>query len=83
MEQNAEPTSGKYVPYNGFHAHEIIKLKRIYSMLVSELENPQENLTTYRQDFIKFVNEHDARRNTNFKNTFPELVNLYNAWSEL
>jgi pyruvate-formate lyase-activating enzyme len=36
-----------------------------------------EDRTTDQIDFVKFVDETDKRRETNFKNTFPELVNFY------
>ena len=31
-----------------------------------------------RADFKRFVDEHDLRRGTNFKQTFPELEEFYN-----
>jgi len=83
MEDNREPTSGLYVPFNGFHDHEIYKLKRIYNMIVEELNKPASNLLLNRKDFITFVDEHDRRRNTNFLKTFPELTNMYNSWKLL
>lgn len=33
-----------------------------------------------RKDFVKFVDEHDARRGTNFLETFPELADDYQEW---
>lgn len=33
-----------------------------------------------RKDFVKFVDEHDRRRGTNFLETFPELEKDYNEW---
>ena len=33
-----------------------------------------------RKDFVKFVDEHDKRRGTNFLETFPELANDYWEW---
>ena len=32
-----------------------------------------EELVNHRKDFWKFVKEHDKRRGTNFKESFPEL----------
>ena len=29
-------------------------------------------------DFVKFVDEYDIRKGTNFLNTFPQLENFYN-----
>ena len=83
MESNREPTSGSYIPFNGFHDHEIYKLKRIYNMVIDELRNPANKLLLQRKDFITFVDEHDRRRNTSFLKTFPELANMYNSWKSL
>jgi hypothetical protein len=33
-----------------------------------------------RKDFVKFVDEHDLRRGTNFLETFPELSKDYWEW---
>jgi hypothetical protein len=33
-----------------------------------------------RRDFVKFVDEHDRRRGTNFLETFPELAKDYAEW---
>ena len=38
-----------------------------------------ESSTQARTDFVKFVNEADRRRDTNFINTFPEYAKLLNA----
>lgn len=37
-------------------------------------------MRTNRKDFVKFVDEHDKRRGTNFLETFPELANDYQEW---
>jgi hypothetical protein len=36
-----------------------------------------ENLNQNRIDFVKFVDEHDLRRGTNFIKTFPEMEDFY------
>ena len=51
------------------------KIKRIYDWAISNT-NP-DILNTNRNDFVKFVDEHDKRRGTNFVKTFPELEEFY------
>ena len=59
----------------GFSNVEIQKIKRIYdySVGVSVLFDVKKN----RKDFIKFVDEYDQRRGTNFVETFPQLKEFY------
>ena len=35
------------------------------------------DIDKHRKDFIKFVDEYDKRRNTNFTETFPQLKEFY------
>ena len=63
--------------YTGFYEHEIYKLRRIYNIIQTELNNPNPNRNTCRSDFVIFVDEHDRRRGTNFLETFPELSQMY------
>lgn len=69
--------------YMGFYDHEIDKLKRVLTIVNHELDNPNPNLSINRQDFIKFVDEHDKRRGTNFLQIFPEFIELYNEWKSI
>jgi len=69
--------------FKGFHEHEIYKLKRIYNVILAELETPNPDLTTNRKDFVAFVDEHDRRRGTNFLETFPKFASLYEDWKVL
>ncbi len=59
----------------GFSNVEIQKIKRIYDYAVgvSVLFDVKKN----RKDFIKFVDEYDQRRGTNFVETFPQLKEFY------
>jgi hypothetical protein len=41
----------------------------------------QEKLVNQKR-FVEFVDELDRRRNTNFKDVFPELAEYYNQWSK-
>jgi hypothetical protein len=51
------------------------KIKRIYDWAISNID--QEQIKHQRKSFIKFVDEHDKRRGTNFIETFPELEEFY------
>ena len=63
----------------GFSNVEIQKMKRLYDYAVGGSNFDKEK---YRKDFVKFVDEYDKRRNTNFLETFPELNKLYAEYSE-
>ena len=60
--------------FNGFKDYEIAKLQRV----VDWKRDNQKNDTTVQADFYRFFNEHDARRKTNFLETFPEMSDWYN-----
>jgi hypothetical protein len=57
----------------GFNDSEVQKIIRTYDWSLSE----DENLIQNRIDFIKFVDEHDIRRGTDFLKTFPEMEEFY------
>jgi hypothetical protein len=60
----------------GFKPYEVEKLKRNIDVIESNLFNEEEKYknATYFKQFFK---EHDSRRGTDFKSTFPELINWY------
>ena len=58
----------------GFSNVEIQKIKRIYDYATGSTDFNQDK---YRKDFVKFVDEYDKRRDTNFVETFPELKSMY------
>ena len=58
----------------GFTNVEIQKIKRIYDYAVSK---DNFDIEKNRKDFVKFVDELDKRRGTDFGNTFPELYKMY------
>ena len=58
----------------GFTNVEIQKIKRIYDYAIGEDDF---NVDHQRVKFVKFVDELDRRRETNFLDTFPELEELY------
>jgi organic radical activating enzyme len=45
-----------------------------------EYMNYNEDNIVLRRDFIAFIDEYDRRKNTDFKTTFPHLVDMYNDW---
>ena len=53
----------------GFSNTEIQKIKRLYDYAIHEDDFDVEK---NRKDFVKFVDELDKRRDTNFVKTFPE-----------
>lgn len=84
MYQNPERSEWRPLVHNGFYQWEIDKLRRIYYVVEylfkkDKPDNPgfEEETTRNRRDFVTFVDEHDRRRGTNFKQTFPELVDFY------
>lgn len=61
--------------FRGFKQYEIDKVKRDLDIMRQGLE--QNRLNTSMIRFAQYVDELDRRRNTNFKETFPELINFY------
>ncbi|MEQ1723360.1 MAG: twitch domain-containing radical SAM protein [Pseudobdellovibrio sp.] len=59
----------------GFEELEIMKIQRVYDWKKSGL--PAEAKETFKKDFYIYFKEHDKRRKTNFKESFPELENFY------
>ena len=58
----------------GFSNVEIQKIKRLYDYSIGTSDFNQDK---YRKDFVKFVDEYDNRRKTNFLETFPQFKKLY------
>ena len=63
---------------NGFLDSEVQKIIRLYDWAITN----DNNLETNRIDFVKFVDEHDRRRGTNFLQTFPEMEEFYHKIKE-
>ena len=63
----------------GFSNVEIQKMKRIYDYAIGD---DNFDVDRNRVDFIKFVDELDRRRGTNFNDTFPELKELYDRYKK-
>ena len=55
----------------------MMKFKRTIEWTKANLFKGDE-LKRQRSDFVKFINEKDKRRGTDFLGTFPELRGFYN-----
>ena len=69
----------KHKGNNYLHEHEINHLQRLIDYL-TEVDKPHSEsfeLTALRNDFKKFYQQYDQRRNKNFVETFPFLSNWY------
>ena len=63
-------------PVYGFTELELMKLKRVREWM---LQYPApEFLKNARSDFKTYFKEHDRRRQTDFRKTFPEFADFYN-----
>jgi hypothetical protein len=83
MYRNLECKSWEGTANKGFHEHEADKLKRIYEMGINSVAAKNKFVDINRIDFVKFVDEHDRRRGTNFLQTFPELGEFYDFCKSL
>lgn len=72
MKENIETSEN---PYKGFKDFEIDKVQRLYDWAIQPLST--DKLQLARADFFAFVTQHDQRRGTDFRKTFPELEELY------
>ena len=55
---------------------EKLKLGMLVNYMLGSLEEEQ----TLRSDFVKFINEYDKRRDTNFTKVYPNLAHLLEEW---
>ena len=62
----------------GFEAFEIAKLKRLLEYARSPVESDW--LEDRRADFVRFIDEHDRRRGTDFAAVFPQLARELERW---
>jgi organic radical activating enzyme len=83
MYRNLEYPGWAGTANRGFYEHEADKLKRIYEMAHQSMTNKNQFVDVNRRNFIKFVNEHDRRRGTDFLKTFPDFEKAYTEWSLL
>jgi len=86
LHENVQNSSWYGTSNNRFYQWEADKFKRLYEISTITSEDGYENhhhVIKNRIDFIRFVNEHDKRRGTNFLKTFPEVEEEYHKWSRL
>ncbi len=67
--------------YSGFSDIEISKIQRIADWMRAPKEVSR--IQSSRQNFVRFFDEHDRRRGTNFLSTFPELEEFYHKCKDL
>jgi hypothetical protein len=58
------------------------KFLRVVKYMETTVYTP-EKLQEGRRDFFNWFTEYDRRRGTDFKTTFPELINFYKECNEL
>ncbi len=61
--------------FTGFKPYEILKLKRNLALMEEGIDSQQ--LRDNKENFYRFIQEHDKRRNTNFVKTFPEYEQFF------
>ena len=86
MYQNRQTANWQPLAGNGFYDWEVEKLQRVYHLLESTFkvgEHLQQSTVNKRKDFVRFVDEHDRRRGTNFLETFPEMEEFYKLCKSL
>ena len=52
------------------------QIKRFCDYFITESSDLEK-----RKDFVKFINEYDRRRSTNFSTTFPEYAEFLKEWN--
>ena len=60
----------------GFKDYEIQRMDRDIAWMQTPMD--PDLLAQRKADFYRFFNEHDARRNTDFLKTFPEMKEFWN-----
>lgn len=63
----------------GFKPHQIERFSRSVEFMKQGF-NTEDEKSEAEENFIRFFDAHDQRRNTNFKTTFPEFKNTYDEW---
>lgn len=62
-----------------FFEYEYLKFKRVIDIIFNEWKSKDYFIKykKYKNDFVKFVDEHDRRRGSNFLEIFPEMCDFY------
>ncbi len=64
--------------FNSFFLKDLEKVRNDF--LANKLS--EEEIRKYRAEFLKFFNQHDARRKTDLRKTFPEFQTLISEWEK-
>ena len=78
MEANKETVENRY---KGFKDYEIDKVRRLYDWASEPMSEKDEIL--YKKNFHKYFEQQDSRRNTNIRETFPQMLEFINECKEL
>ena len=70
------------IDYRGFKDFEIDKVRRNLEWMKAGANMDKDELTKARANFYKFFTQHDARRDTDFLITFPEMEDWWNICKE-
>jgi hypothetical protein len=70
---------GKFENTYGFSDIQIQKIKRTYDYAIKSNHN---NDVYLKKQFVKYVTEYDKRRGTDFKKTFPQLIEFYDKYKD-
>lgn len=70
-----------YKTFEGFKPHEILKLKRNLAIMKEQIDPIK--ATENKRKFYQFISEHDRRRGTDFKKTFPTMIDFYKECEKL
>ena len=65
--------------WTGFKEHQIQRFARALDYMKQGFDNDQQKQDA-QENFVRFFQAHDNRRNTDFCKTFPELKEYYNEW---
>jgi organic radical activating enzyme len=74
MKSNMETEATRF---HGFKDYEVQRMQRDITWMSKGSELDLDYQKQNRADFYRFFTEHDTRRNTNFKATFPEMIDWW------
>ena len=63
--------------FHGFKDYELQRLQRVIDWMKEVSKLDPDYVKMHKANFFKFFFEHDKRRNTNFENTFPEMIDFW------
>ena len=78
----ANPDKNRNSRWVGFKPHQIARFSRSLDFMKQGFNSDQE-MQDAQENFVRFFEEHDKRRNTNFKKTFPEFQHLIDDWKNI